>query len=456
MPARVHPAIALTVYAEELVAGARAAIFGNAALGLAEELAERGARLVQVYDTDATRVAEATAKRQDRTIFFAPLPESGDVGVRDGAFDLVIVPDLSLADDAATLLALVRRVLSPAGAALIASPNTQASHPLIAIPKPRSALGYYELYEAVAEHFTSVRMIGQAPFVGYAVAEFSVEDPEPTIDSSLAESEGKEPDWFWALASDRNVQLEPFALIELPPDVAADDEQMELELRPATEAPVESTSAEGTVLADILEAEREAAFESLRQQEQAVKEERFRAEHANRELAAAREELGLLRERCDTQRRALEDEESRRAALEIDVENARKNPELATLRERVRALEESAKGAGDENEADIARLEAQLKDRGRELQELKNEVARRDLLVRELIAANLASATDDTEKSHPSGDSPGVPGEGANGAIADLSARLDRLAGEAARREADLVASKWKIAQLERELLQQR
>jgi hypothetical protein len=59
-------------------------------------------------------VAEATAKRQDRTIFFAPLPESGDVGVRDGAFDLVIVPDLSLADDARALLALVRRVLSPA------------------------------------------------------------------------------------------------------------------------------------------------------------------------------------------------------------------------------------------------------------------------------------------------------------------------------------------------------
>src|SRR5260221_10564621 len=125
MPARVHPAIALTVYAEELVAGARAAIFGNAALGLAEELAERGARLVHVYDTDATRVAEATAKRQDRTIFYAPLPESGDVGVRDGAFDLVIVPDLSLADDAGTLLALVRRVLSPAGPAPLSSSHTE-------------------------------------------------------------------------------------------------------------------------------------------------------------------------------------------------------------------------------------------------------------------------------------------------------------------------------------------
>jgi hypothetical protein len=467
MTARVHPAIVLTVYAEELVVGARAAIFGNAALGLAEELAERGARLVHVYDSDAARVAEATAKRHDRTIFYAPLPESGDVGVRDGAFDLVIVPDLSLADDAGVLLALVRRVLSPAGAALIASPNTEASRPLIQVPRPEGALGYYELYEAVAEHFTSVRMIGQAPFVGYAVAEFSVEDPEPTIDSSLAASEGKEPDWFWALASDRNVRLDPFALIELPPDVAGRDEQVELELRTAPEAgqappPMESTrrggeypkdwaaeapSTEGTVLADILEAEREAALDSLRQQEQAVQEERFRAEHAGRELAAAREELTLLRERCDMLKRSLEDEESRRAALEVDVENARQSSELALLRERIRTLEASAKTADDEHEADIARLEAQLKDRGREVQELKSEVTRRDLLVRELIASQVIASPDSPDNQ--AGDDP-------NGAVADLSAQLDRLAGEAARREADLVASKWKIAQLERELSQQR
>ncbi len=464
MTARVHPAIALTVYAEELVAGARAAIFGSAALGLAEELAERGARLVHVYDTDGARVAEATAKRHDRTIFYAPLPESGDVGVRDGAFDLVIVPDLSLADDAGALLALVRRVLSPAGAALIASPNTEASRPLISIPMPLSALGYYELYEAVAAHFTTVRMIGQAPFVGYAVAEFSVEDPEPTIDSSLAEAEGKEPDWFWALASDRDVRLEPFALIELPPDVAAHDEQMELPLRaaPGSEQAAEVPSGEGTVLADILEAEREAALESLRQQEQAVKEERFRAEQAGRELAAAREELTLLRERCDTLQRALEHEESRRAVLEIatentrqstDVENGRQSSEIAALRERLRALDASAKTDDDEREADMGRLEGQLQERGHEVQGLRLEVARCDLLVRELIATNVVpQASVALESSHPQS----FPGDEADGAVADLSARLDRLAGEAARREADLVASQWKITQLERELSQQR
>jgi hypothetical protein len=332
------------------------------------------------------------------------------------------------------------------GAALIASPNTEASRPLIPVPSPRAALGYYELYEAVAEHFTAVRMIGQAPFVGYAIAEFSVEDPEPTIDSSLAEAEGKEPDWFWALASDRNVRLEPFALIELPPSAAAPSDQLELQLRPMHAEPhATETGGEGTVLADILEAEREAAIESLRQQEQAVKEERFRAEHAARDLVAAREELVLLRERCETLKGALEEEEARRAAVEIDVEKARVG--AGELRDKLRALEASAKSVDDERERDVARLEAQLIDRGHEVQSLKSEVERRDLLVRELVANVAAQASEPFPE--PAASDP-------NGTVADLSARLDRLAGEAARREADLVASKWKIAQLERELSHQR
>jgi hypothetical protein len=135
---------------------------------------------------------------------------------------------------------------------------------------------------------------------------------------------------------------------------------------------------------------------------------------------------------------------------------------VAELRERIRALEASAKTADDEHESDMARLEAQLKDRGREAQELKSEVARRDLLVRELIATNLTPPTSEPPAAQTvpfSADSPGADraaGNDPNGAVADLSARLDRLAGEAARREADLVASKWKIAQLERELSQQR
>jgi len=436
----VHPSLVLGVYGEELAQGARVAVFGRATLGLAEELALRGARLVHVYDTDTARIAEATAQRHERSIFYGTLPESGDVGVRDGAFDLVVVPDLSFASDKGALLALVRRVLSPSGAALIASPNIEASAPLIDADTS-NALGYYELYEAIAEHFSSVRMLGQAPFVGYAVAEFSVEDPEPTIDTSLAESEGKEPDWFIVLASDRNLRLDPFALIELPKDVlrVARDAAPRFERSTATEQPAASAAGgTGTVLVDILEAEREAALESLRQQEQLVKEERVRADQATGELGALREALALAHERCRAAERRLEEEEARRSALELEIERKSQNPELAELRERVQKLDTSSESLAREHELEISRLEAQLKERGKEVQGLRAEVDRREMLVRELVATKLPPMTAPAANGH-------------EGVIADLSARLDQLAAEAATREADLVAAKWKITQLERD-----
>jgi len=358
-----------------------------------------------------------------------------------------------VAEDEKDCFRLVRRVLSPAGAALIASPNTEATSPLIPIPTPRSALGYYELYEAVAEHFTSVRMLGQAPFVGYAVAEFSVEDPEPTIDTSLAESDAKEPDWFVVLASDRSVRLDPFALIELPKNANVEtlsDRPMKL-AQPSSEAvALPSSEGSGTVLVDILEAEREAALESLRQKEQVVKEERFRADLASQELAACREELALLRERCKAAEQRREDDEGRRSALEIELEEARKSPELAQMRERVQSLEASSRELVPQHERDIARLETQLRDCGREVQELRSEVDRRETLVREIVATNLAAPAEPSpgNESHSS--------NGHEGVIADLSARLDQLASDAAKREADLQAARWKIAQLERQLTEQR
>jgi hypothetical protein len=445
----IHPALVLGVYGEELANGARTAIFGSATLGLAEEFVLRGARLVHVYDTDAARVAEATAQGHDRSIYYAALADSGDIGVRDGAFDLVIVPDLSFAPDPSALLALARRVLSPSGAALIASPNAEATAPLIAVPQAGPALGYYELYEAIAEHFSSVRMLGQAPFVGYAVAEFSVEDPEPTIDTSLAESEGKEPDWFVVLASDRSIRLDPFALIELPKRVQAEAPQVESTARFRGAPPKEpeappAAEGSGTVLVNILEAEREAALESLRQQEQIVKEERFRADHAAAELASLREELHLAHEKCRATEQRLEQEEARCAALEIEIERARANPELADLRDRVKRLDASADGLVREHEEDVARFESQLRDRGREIQELRAEVDRREKLVRELVATTLPLPPEATASN------------GHEGVVADLSARLDRLASEVATREADLQAARWKIAQLERERTGQR
>jgi len=294
-------------------------------------------------------------------------------------------------------------------------------------------------------------MLGQAPFVGYAVVEFSVEDPEPTIDTSLAETEGKDPDWFIVLASDRTIRLDPFALIELPRTAALAIERAEPSPRPTPAIVVEPVPASGmggTVLINILEAEREAAIESLRTQEQAVKEQRVRAELAAAELTALREELVLLRVRCESTEQRLDEEETRRSGVEIELERSRQNPELAELRERVRRVDVAADGLAEEHGRDIARLEALLRDRGREVQELRAEIDRRDKIVRELLASPppAVGAPEPATNGHAEHDEK----------VASLSARLDRLASEAATREADLQAAKWKIAVLERERPEQR
>jgi hypothetical protein len=209
---------------------------------------------------------------------------------------------------------------------------------------------------------------------------------------------------------------------------------------PPASPPDAGVEAAGTVLVDVVEAERQAALDALRQQEQVVKEERFRADQATQQLGASREEVALLRERCLTLQRALEDEESRRTAGEVELEKLRHNPEWASLRERVQTFEEMSKKLNEDQEREVTRLETQLRERGQQVQALEAEVVRRDKLVRELVVTGTAPPTDGP--AHPR--------------LTDLSARLDSMAGEAAQREADLVAARWRIAQLERELAQQR
>ncbi|MET0594920.1 MAG: hypothetical protein ABW133_19630, partial [Polyangiaceae bacterium] len=275
--------------------------------------------------------------------------------------------------------------------------------------------------------------------------------------------------------------------------------------------------------------------------------DRCRADRVAQELAAAREEVDLLRERCRTFDERISDEEARRALLETRLEQSKNDPEKGALRDKLRGTEDRVRGAEDrvrgaedrvrgaeeklraaeqrshaadeklrqaedkirqadeklrqaddkvrsmeermraveerakssevavkatigEHESDISKLEAQLRERGQEIQSLRDEVDRRDKLVRELVMTNFpppgltisnGAVTAGENGSREASNGPHVDASGGEGAqepprIADLSARLDRMATDAARREADLVGARWRIAQLERELTQQR
>src|ERR1041385_5234065 len=213
------PGIVLASYAEGLLDGRRGIVFGDSTSPLAEEMVGRGARSVHVCDPEPARAGEAAARNRSRQISIVPLDEA-DVSGRQGAFDVAIVEDLSNAHDAAALLKQVRRALSPRGVAFVACPSPEAKRPLV----PRTGggrggapLGYYELYDKVAAEFAEVRMLGQTPFVGYAIVDFApTEELEVELDSGFLPNGAEEPEWFIAVAAREPVDLTAFDIVQLP------------------------------------------------------------------------------------------------------------------------------------------------------------------------------------------------------------------------------------------------
>lgn len=375
----LHPSMVLSAYLEPLVRGRRVAVLGDASIGLAERLLDRGARLVHAYDPDAARVAEALARSSQRQPHPGYAVLEGDLGVRDGAFDAVIIPDLSVFPDPAEVLRRARRLVSENGAAVVATPNPEAARALVpgsphGNGTRRSGPDYYSLYDLVSLQFRAVRMIGQAPFVGYTVAEFAQDgEPEVSIDMSLLAG-SEEPEWFVALASERPVRLEPFSVVELPfaelhesaftaaaraaapstealAEAEARAAKLEVELSEMrsryereidheaarADARAEAAAAAGARIAE-LEAElndRAARFKEL---EARAGDAHVRAERNGHKIRELDEELRAQRDRAARLAKQLDDEKKVRTKIELELGMIRNRPDLAGAKDRVEAL----------------------------------------------------------------------------------------------------------------------
>lgn len=216
---------------ERLVSGRRVVVLGEATLGLATELTSRGARLVHVYDPDAGRAAQAMVTLGGRNVAYAPLSE--DLGIRDGAFDLALLPDLSLFAHPASAIARARQLTGQRGVVIVGCEATpdfvgEAKQAPAVDPttgEPRSAkLGYYELYDALSLAFREVKMLGQLPFSGYAMVDFGAEgDVVVSVDTSLTDGNPRTPRYFYAVGSDTPVQIEDYTIVELPAAALPED-----------------------------------------------------------------------------------------------------------------------------------------------------------------------------------------------------------------------------------------
>jgi SAM-dependent methyltransferase len=492
-----RPSIALAAYVEPLAEGRRVLVFGDATADLAERLLQRGARLVHLYDPDPARAAQGAAESASRQITYAPLNE-GDLALRDGAFDVAIIEDVTELGDVGALLRRVKRALSARGAVFVGCPNPDVNVGLLgATHRSRVAIDYYSLYDAVSAEFEHVRMLGQTPFVGYAIVDFAPDgEPLPALDNGFVPGGAEEPEWFIALGSRRSIVLDEFSIVQLPfrstlaASGGAGADELVLAARAAERKAREraqALEAENKRLSrlrgvapprgDAVELERLRRELKRRDDWIASLEARAlaadtRADEVQSELEEAQGQLATLLETqaaaAASASDAVRNAEVESLQADSQAELGRREERVAELEARVATLQKELEGrdlrieelAGVEDvkmSEDIAAFEDQLRGRGEEIQRLQRDVAEAERIGRELVreledlraALPVATAAARTTAKVP--EAPGPAPE--IGTVPEVEAekerRLDHLSRLNAEREADLAAARWTIQELE-------
>jgi hypothetical protein len=457
----VHPA-ALAVYLESLASDKRVAVIGDASLGVAERIADLGARIVEIWDPDDAR-ARTEAANAPPGVVVRSFPRA-EAEVRPSAFDLALVTDLAMFDDARRLLSLVRRAVGDRGVAVIVAANREAQPDGTSPASPErgrhrmaGAFDYYELFDLVVGEFDQIRMVAQLPFHGIALAELGREDDPASVSVDMQLADGdRVPHAFVVVASHSDVSLEPYAIVEVP----------------AAAVPPDSSTALDDAVAAVVQAQLRAdAFSGQ------LDDERSRLALVERASAVAVEaQAEQLRERT-AQLAEMERSVARRAQqvadLAAEVEEMRSAAEAGRIaasqveeialrasraEQTAATLESEMSRVAEAHAVELGRFEAALRERAQAVRLLETEVALRERLVRDLVetveeAGRRETSTADSGTSIAN-DSASI--DGAADALAEengrLKTKLDALALELARREGDVQASAWKVAELERRL----
>ena len=460
-PSSLEPSIALAAYAEPLASNRRVLVFGNALGSLPLQLLERGARAIHVCDPDALRVSEATARNRSTQISFSSLADS-DLSLREGAFDLSLIDHLGTFD-AQSVIRSAKRALGPRGVAVVACPNPEAAFPLLrAGTKAATSLDYYALYDAVAAEFEHVRMLGQTPFVGYAIADFSASgEPEPALDTSFVPGGAEEPDFFIALASHQEVRLDEFAVIQLPTRRLL----RSLSIASAGAPVAAAAPSENVALAKARDAEFTRLNQWIKELESRASTADERADHSETELDTERVKFETERAKFEAERAKVEGERAKVEAERAKVEAERQaslalrtqhekelsaaRAELNALRtqatnlradasskagelgrvtselaERTRQLAEQSEKLEQGSALELAEFERQLAERGSEVRRLEQDLRTAERTGRELVRELERRTSEQTKHAN---------------------AELERALAE---READLQAAAWTIESL--------
>ena len=394
--------LALAVYLERLFQGRRVLWLGDASTGAPDRAARVASSVLAADPRALTDRVERENLSIVRLSHGSPLPA--------GPYDVVVVPDLP-----ATGLATPDRIRQLAGALahggvlVVASSNVDAPVRLGRVTEV-APLPYDALYDLLAQRFPAVRMLGQAPFVGYTVADFSAAgEPSVVFDGTLLGDSSEAPERFVALCGDAEVVLDAYSVVQVPARAAL---AAPLGARPQSTFESDTERQLG-VLRDELRAARERSehlSRELDEQSAQLRRQRVQSErppaiapaapgpdprmaHLEAELRASREQLDAGNAHAEGLEATLSQRTS--ALADLDGEAERLRMELRAVRDesetRVAALRiareelEKLRATPAPPPEDYGRLELSLRERGHEILELRAEIERRATLVRDLV-----------------------------------------------------------------------
>ncbi|MEM9069241.1 MAG: hypothetical protein AAGE52_12075 [Myxococcota bacterium] len=365
--------LALSTFLAPLATGRRVLWVGDATTGAPEHLASHAAS-VRALDTSGR------GRRRRGGVAHVSVYRPGVLTFEPGSFDVAVVPDITILDDPGEKLAELARILGD-GLVVAGAPTGRAEATV--------------LRAHLRAAFREVRLLGQAPFSGVALADLTADSvDEIVVDGSLLGHDTESVDRLFGIAADELPTFDGYTLVQLAGE--APREQKDTDAGRLEEA-LGVRSREAEALRDALE-----RAESRLEQVQArlvAKEAEAREARLQEEAAEEYDDIARLEEVLQERGarvRELEAEIERRAILVrdlteelrehqlgrrgegadrlLDAEAARTEQELVVdeLRARVLELEElrkrqeaaPAKPADDprvpELEAKVAGLESQL------------------------------------------------------------------------------------------------
>ena len=236
----------------------------------------------------AKDVSDARIRHRDGALGFASL-DSGSIA-SSGSFELVLVPggaDLLRGRGPITLSALLS-LIAPGGHLVCVVENGDRGE----------GIPYFDVVDALAPHFSKVRMFGQTPFYAYGIAEFDEAAANLRVESGLADDQA-EPTHYIALAGPDEPLALGYALVQIPsPD--ADDRSAgkrgtSVAVPATASVPPDSTSVDLRQKLTLTEGKAEGLVRVSRAQAEEIEELRARLRRTAEARADLDEEVRRLR-----------------------------------------------------------------------------------------------------------------------------------------------------------------